>query len=157
MGSLMTERLHFSLFTFMLWRRKWQPTPLFLPGESQGRGELGGLLSMGPHRFGHDWRDLAAAAAAVDGLGGWPGICFYLLSTHWVSSQWGGCYDVDLLCFVVFLLRVLNFCSSTIKCGLVQFLWSFVTQPYWAKPWGTNLAMLLGHGFSAASPNAPDV
>ena len=29
-----------SFFTFMHWRRKWQPTPLFLPGESQGRGSL---------------------------------------------------------------------------------------------------------------------
>ena len=27
-----------SLFTFMHWRRQWQPTPVFLPGESQGRG-----------------------------------------------------------------------------------------------------------------------
>ena len=27
-----------SLFTFMHWRRKWQPTLMFLPGESQGRG-----------------------------------------------------------------------------------------------------------------------
>ena len=27
-----------SLFTFMHWRREWQPTPVFLPGESQGRG-----------------------------------------------------------------------------------------------------------------------
>ena len=27
-----------SLFTFMYWRRKWQPTPVFLPGESQGWG-----------------------------------------------------------------------------------------------------------------------
>ena len=26
------------LFTFMHWRRKWQPTPVFLPGESQGWG-----------------------------------------------------------------------------------------------------------------------
>ena len=26
-----------SLFTFMHWRRKWQPTPVFLPGECQGR------------------------------------------------------------------------------------------------------------------------
>ena len=26
-----------SLFTFMHWRRKWQPTPVFLPGESRGR------------------------------------------------------------------------------------------------------------------------
>ena len=25
-----------SLFTFLHWRRKWQPTPVFLPGESQG-------------------------------------------------------------------------------------------------------------------------
>ena len=30
------------LFTFMHWRRKWQPTPVFLPGESQGRGCLVG-------------------------------------------------------------------------------------------------------------------
>ena len=29
-----------SLFTFTHWRRKWQPTPVFLPGESQGCGNL---------------------------------------------------------------------------------------------------------------------
>ena len=27
-----------SHFTFMHWRKTWQPTPVFLPGESQGRG-----------------------------------------------------------------------------------------------------------------------
>ena len=32
-----------SLFTFMHWRRNWQPTPVFLPGESQGRGSLVGF------------------------------------------------------------------------------------------------------------------
>ena len=31
-----------SLFTFMHQRRKWQPTPVFLPGESQGQGSLVG-------------------------------------------------------------------------------------------------------------------
>ena len=30
-----------------------------------GTGETGGLPSMGPHRVGHDWSDLAAAAAAM--------------------------------------------------------------------------------------------
>ena len=30
------------LFTFLHWRRQWQPTPVFLPGESQGRGSLVG-------------------------------------------------------------------------------------------------------------------
>ena len=42
-----------SLFTFMHWRRKWQPTPVFLPGESQGQ-EPGGLPSMGSHRVGYN-------------------------------------------------------------------------------------------------------
>ena len=36
-----------SLFTFMHWRRKWQPTPVFLPGESQGRGSLEGCRLWG--------------------------------------------------------------------------------------------------------------
>ena len=34
-------------FTFMYWRRKWQPTPVFLPGESQGRGSLVGCCLWG--------------------------------------------------------------------------------------------------------------
>ena len=52
-----------SLFTFVHWRRKWQPTPVFLPGESQGWGSLVGCHLWG-RRVGHDWSDLAAAAAA---------------------------------------------------------------------------------------------
>ena len=36
-----------SLFTFLHWRRKWQPTPVFLPGESQGRGSLVGCRLWG--------------------------------------------------------------------------------------------------------------
>ena len=35
------------LFTFMRWRRKWLPTPVFLPGESQGRGSLVGGAAYG--------------------------------------------------------------------------------------------------------------
>ena len=36
-----------SLFTFMHWRRKWQPTPVFLPGESQGQRSLVGCCLWG--------------------------------------------------------------------------------------------------------------
>ena len=36
-----------SLFTFMHWRRKWQPTPVFFPGESQGRESLVGCRPWG--------------------------------------------------------------------------------------------------------------
>ena len=35
------------LSTFMHWRRKWQPTPVFLPIESQGRGSLVGCRLWG--------------------------------------------------------------------------------------------------------------
>ena len=36
-----------SLFTFLHWRRKWQPAPVFLPGESQGQGSLVGCCLWG--------------------------------------------------------------------------------------------------------------
>ena len=62
-----------SLFTFMHWRRKWQPTPVFLPGESQGWGSLVGLLSMGLYRVRHNWGDLAAATAEWS-----SGFCYFL-------------------------------------------------------------------------------
>ena len=51
-------------YTYVHWRRTWQPTPVFLPGESQG-WEPGGLPSMGSHRVGHYWRDLAAVAVYI--------------------------------------------------------------------------------------------
>ena len=40
-------RLSDFTYTFMQWRRKWQPTPVFLPGESQGRGSLVGCRLWG--------------------------------------------------------------------------------------------------------------
>ena len=42
-----------SLSTFLHWRRKWQPTPVFLPGESQGRGSL-----VGCRLWGHTESDM---------------------------------------------------------------------------------------------------
>ena len=44
------------LFTFMHWRRKWQPTPVFLPGESQGQRSLVG---------GHLWDHTESNATEV--------------------------------------------------------------------------------------------
>ena len=50
----------------MHWRRKWQSTPVFLPGESHGQKSLERLPSMGSHRVRHDWSDAAAAAAYLE-------------------------------------------------------------------------------------------
>ena len=46
-------RTRLSDFTFMHWRRKWQPTRV-LAWRISGTGEPGGLPSMGSHRVGHD-------------------------------------------------------------------------------------------------------
>ena len=43
----------------MHWRRKWQPTPVFLPGKSGGAWWA---AIYGSHRVRHDWSDLAGAA-----------------------------------------------------------------------------------------------
>ena len=40
----------------MHWRRKWQPTPVFFPGESQGQGSL-----VGCHQWGHTESDTTEA------------------------------------------------------------------------------------------------
>ena len=76
MGSLRVRHdwaTSLSLFTFMHWRRKWQPTPVFLPGEFQGReacwASVYGVAQSRTRlkrlsRVGHDWSDLAAVAAA---------------------------------------------------------------------------------------------
>ena len=37
------------------WKRKWQPTPAFLPGKSYGQRSLEGLQSMGSQRVSHDF------------------------------------------------------------------------------------------------------
>ena len=49
-----------SLFTFMHWRRNWQPTPVFLPGESQGwRSLMGCCLWVAQSRTRlSDWTEL---------------------------------------------------------------------------------------------------
>ena len=36
------------------WRRKWQPTPVFLPEKSHGQRSLEGYSPWG-HKVGHDW------------------------------------------------------------------------------------------------------
>ena len=46
----------FSLFTFLHWRRKWQPTPVFLPGEFRGSGS-----PVGCHLWGRTESDTTEA------------------------------------------------------------------------------------------------
>ena len=51
-------------FHFHAWEKEMATHPRVLVWRIPGLGEPGGLPSMGSHRVGHDWSDLAAAAAA---------------------------------------------------------------------------------------------
>ena len=71
MGSLRVGHdgeISLSLFTCMHWRRKWQPTPVFLPGESQGWESL-----MGCHLWGRTESDTTEVTQQHSSLVGFPG------------------------------------------------------------------------------------
>ena len=57
-----TERLHFH---FHALEKEMATHSSVLAWRTPGTGEPGGLPSMGLHRAGHDWSDLAAAAAVI--------------------------------------------------------------------------------------------
>ena len=48
-------------------RKRWQPTAVLLPGKSHGWRSLVGCSPWG-HRVGHDWSNLAAAAAVAENI-----------------------------------------------------------------------------------------
>ena len=68
-GVDMTERLHFH-FSLSRMVKEMATHSSVLAWRIPGMGEPGGLPSMGSHRVGHDWHDLAAAAALAPEA--WP-------------------------------------------------------------------------------------
>ena len=107
-----------SHFTFMHWSRKWQPTPVFLPGESQGWQSLVGCRLWGctesdtteatwqqqqQHRVGKTaWRRERLHTSVV-----WPG-AFHGLYSPWghkeldrlIDFHFHRLYECSLCCFI---------------------------------------------------------
>ena len=57
-----------SLFTFMHWRRKWQPTPVFLPGESHGRACWAAVYGVAPSRTRLKWLSSSSSSSILSGI-----------------------------------------------------------------------------------------
>ena len=53
------------------WRRKWQPTPVFLPGRIPWIEEPGGLQPVGSQRVRHDWASYGTAWGVGVGMSTW--------------------------------------------------------------------------------------
>ena len=87
MGSLRVRHgwaTSLSLFTFMHWRRKWQPTSVFLPGESQGWGSLVGCRLWG--RTESDTTEVTQQQQQQQ-VSFWPYLCF---RSRFERSEWSG-------------------------------------------------------------------
>ena len=81
-----------------------------------GTGEPGGLLSMGSHRVGHDWSDLAAAAA-----GAWRNA-----AALWPFSA------IETFKVCLWLSRVWFFATLwTVACQAISM--GFLRQEYWSR------------------------
>ena len=107
-----------------------------------GTGEPGGLPSMGSHRVGHEWSNLAAAAAATD------------CSAPWIGPEQKGCYGdfykcyyshiypkiivyiPSLLVYLVFLSSYWNFMI------LIFFFFAFIMLSRSCIRWGNNAHIL---------------
>jgi len=111
-----------SLFTFMHWRRKWQPTPVF-SWRIPGAGEPGGLPSMGSHRVGRDWSDLTAGADLYFELIFVNSV--YSLPRFFFAS---GCPVVPAL-FVKKIVFALLYCLSFVK---EKFKWIYLVL-FWVS------------------------
>ena len=147
-----------SLFTFMHWRRKWWPTPVFLPGESQGPGSLVGCRLWG--RTESDtteatWQQQVwfGSRQPVSGSGG------DLCHSPWtdrmaLSTSWGPFFSLDWLS--LFPGRQLGFpCSSPqwricLQCRRHGFD-SWVGKIPWRRKWQPTPVFLPGesHGQGA--------
>ena len=98
------------------WRRKWQPTPVFLPGKSHGQS-LEGYSPRGHKRVTHDFE--------MDNSHGWPETQRFSLQCHWVATP-------SLDCSVGFLFIK---ATQALTC-LSYWEWGFLFLgaeyiPYW--------------------------
>ena len=111
MGSLRVRHdwaTSLSLFTFMHWRRKWQPTPVFLPGESQGGAWWAAVYEV---TQSPTWLNrLSSSNRHFKNF-----LCFSLV----LSS-----FPIIYLGLVFFLLGVCR--SSSVYCLLPFFIWKIL-------------------------------
>ena len=109
------------------WRRAWQPTLVFLPGESPWTEEPGGLQSMGSQRVGHNWSDLAGTPAHLTVASSWVPSCTEPMTftcrpnpgTHRTPGTW--LFSCSPLC---------NSSSQTIMCMRIS--WKARDRIFWS-------------------------
>ena len=114
-----------SLFTFMHWRRKWQPIPVFLPGESQGQGSL-----VGCHLWGRTWLKWLSSSSLEN-------------FEHYFTSMWDVCN-----CAVVWAFFGIAFLWDWNENWPFPVLWPLLSFPIWCH---TECSTFSASSFSLCS------
>ena len=97
----------------ILWRKAWQLTPVFLPGESSWTEEPGGLQSMGLQRVGHGLATKHCTVSYIYPSVLWSDINIAITSHYWHEA-----------CFFIILPSTISFgfecmcmsCAFVFKC-----------------------------------------
>ena len=131
MGSLRVRHdwtTSFSLFTFMHWKRKWQPTPVFLPGESQGRW---GLVGCSPWGFEEsdttEWLHFHFSLSCIGEGNGNPLQCSCLENPRNGGAWWAAVYGVAQS-----RTRLKRLSSSSSRCTLATWCEELT---HWKRFW----------------------
>ena len=84
-----------SLFTFMHWRRKWQPTPVLLPGKSHGQRSLVDYSSWGHEESDMtEWLHFHFSLSCIGEGNGKPLQCSCLENTRGSGAWWAAIHGV---------------------------------------------------------------
>ena len=123
-----------SLFTFMYWKRKWQPTSVFLPGESQGRGSL---------------------VAAVYGVTQSRTRLKWFSNNNWVSD----CFIDSMRATLFFLfLKIFNWRLITLQyCGGFCHTFTWISHGCTCVPHSDPSSYLPPHPIPQGHPSAPSL
>ena len=124
MGSLSRIRLSDFTFTFLFraLEKEMAAHSSVLAWRTPGTGEPGGLPSMGSHRVGHDWSDLAAAAAFI--------FSYVLLNLNSRDGK-SCCNEIQnhiaiALFSIMFLMKLIQYSDKMIQ-------WQNTSGIYWTK------------------------
>ena len=119
-----------SLFTFMHWIRKWQPIPVFLPGESQGRGAWwAAIYGVAQSRTQLTWLSSSSSSSISENSS-------LIFVTQ--AARWGGKRKIILLMPPGNPMVIKLFCQEKHVCGGGARWWRWWGFSFWAKLLQTN-------------------
>ena len=116
---------HLPWYTLMIpWRRKWQPTPVFLPGKSHGQRRLAGYSPWGCKELDMtEWLS-SHSAYKLNKQGG----IIYLLKCNLMSS--GHLENFLFTFYIFFSIMVYHIILNIVPCAIQ---WDLVVYPFYIK------------------------